>query len=111
MKNVKRGKRKEKKTEKQKWNERGAEMTKMDHLENVHFGPENNTEEPPSNVWFSWEQSAFSGCDYSPANSGGRPVSHKAAPLFPKARATLFQNVDYFPGKTGSPPARGLRGT
>ena len=36
-------------------------------LKNAHFGPE-NTGEPPSNVWFSWEQSALSGCDYSSGN-------------------------------------------
>ena len=57
-------------------------------------------------MWFSWEQSAFSGCD-SLENNGSRPVSHRAVPIVPKARAQLFQNVDYFPGKTEAH----LRGT
>ena len=35
-------------------------------------------------------------------------MSHIAAPLFPYARAKLFQNVDHFPGKTGGPLAREL---
>ena len=36
-------------------------------LWNELFGLE-NTGEPPSNVWFSWEHSTFSGCDNSLKN-------------------------------------------
>ena len=38
-------------------------------LKNVHCGPE-NIGEPPSNVWFSWVQSAFSECQLFPRELG-----------------------------------------
>ena len=72
-------------------------------IKNVHFGPE-NTRGLPSNVWFSSVQSASSGSDHFSLNEG-------AAPFLPQARVKLFQNVGCSPGKTGEPPARGLRGT
>ena len=40
-------------------------------------------------------------------DQGSRPLSLRAAPLFPKARAKLLQKMDYFSGKTEAP----LRGT
>ena len=46
-------------------------------LNNAHFGPE-NTGEPPSNVWFSWGQSASSGCDFSLVNLESGLLSHRA---------------------------------
>ena len=54
---------------------------------------------------FSWEQSAFSGCDCSRGNLESRPLSLRAAPLFHQAK--LLQDVDYFPWKRGAH----LRGT
>ena len=94
-----------KKREKQerKKETRGKKECRNDKLlKNVHFCLENKTGEAPSNVWFSWEQSAFSGCDCASRNQESRPVN------FPLARAKLLQNVDYFPGKTEEPPARDL---
>ena len=44
-------------------------------------------------------------------NQRSRPVSHKAAHIFPQAISKVVQNVDYSPGKTGEPPARDLRET
>ena len=111
-KNEKTNQKTNRKTEKnKKWKNRECRNDKNGPLKNAHFGPE-NTGEPPSNVWFSWEQSAFSGRDYFCWGfKRARPLSHKTALLYPKARAKLFQNVDQSRGKTGEPPARGLRET
>ena len=44
-----------------------------DHLRMYTLALE-NTGEPPSSVWFSWGQSAFSGCAYSLGESGEPPL-------------------------------------
>ena len=41
---------------------------------------------------------------------GEPPCEPQGGSPFPQARAKLLQNVDYFPAKTGGPPARDLRG-
>ena len=56
---------KSRKTKKEK--KRKCRNDKNGPLEDAHFGPE-NTGQLPSNVWFSWRQSAFSGFDHSLGN-------------------------------------------
>ena len=57
----KKAKKKENQNRKNK-RKRSARNDKYGLPKNLHFCFE-NTGEAPSNVWFSWEQSAFSGCE------------------------------------------------
>ena len=94
----KREKRKKRKKEKMKTEKRkkkkkgGCRNDKVGPLENVHFCLENSGK-PPSNVWFSWEHSAFSGCDYSLRELGEPPCEPQGGSPFSLGEGQTFSAV------------------
>ena len=78
---------------------------KNGQLKNVHCGPE-NIGEPPSNVWFSWVQSAFSECPLFPRELG-EPLCSSP---YPQASVNFFRMWTIPQGKRDSRPGGDCEG-